>query len=370
MRINQERIVNEFMELVQINSFAGQERQIADALTKKLKKLGCQVTEDNAGATINGNAGNLIAKLPGDPNKETVMFCAHMDRVAPGNNIKPQITDGVITSDGTTILAADDVAGIVAVLEAIRTAQEQNIDHGNIEIVFTIAEEGGLNGAKALDTSVLEAKMAYFLDSGGPIGTIVNQAPSQKGIDFTFYGIAAHAGVAPEKGVNAIKIAAEAIANMDFGRIDKETTANIGVIKGGVATNIVTDHVAVGGEVRSLAPDKLQKQTDHMINTAKQAAQKHGMKLDIAIQDSYPSFSIPPTALVIELAVKAAKAIGVKPIIESTGGGSDANIINGHGLPSVILGMNYFDVHTTSERIAIDDLCAGAEYVLAIMELA
>lgn len=368
MPINQKRVIDEFIELVQIDSFAGQEREIADALFKKLTKLGCKVTEDEAGKTIQGNAGNLIAKLPGNSNKPTLLFCAHMDRVAPGNNIKPIIENEIIKSDGTTILAADDVAGIVAILEGIRVAKEQGIKHGNIEIVFTIAEEGGLNGAKALDVNNLEAKLGYFLDASGPVGTIVNQAPSHKDLDFTFYGKAAHAGLRPEKGINAILVAAHALANMNIGRIDFETTANVGIIKGGTATNIVADKTEVKCEIRSLDADKLQKQIDHMIKTAEKTAQQFVTKVDIEITDCYPAFTIPESEPVVTLAVKAAETIGLEPVVEGTGGGSDANIVNGLGIPSVVLGLNFQDVHSTNESIAIADLVKSCELVLSIIE--
>jgi len=370
MQVNQERLLNEFLELVQIDSFAGEEREIADRLMAKLTKLGLTVTEDDAGKAIDGNAGNLIARLPGNAKKPTLMFCAHMDRVAPGKGIKPIVEDGIIHSDGTTILAADDVAGIVAILEAIRVIQEQNISHGDIEVVFTIAEEGGLNGAKGLDCSQLSAQFAYFLDSGGEIGTIINQAPSHQNLDITFYGKAAHAGVSPEKGINAIKIAAEAVASMNIGRIDAETTANVGIITGGAATNIVPDMCSIKCEARSLNPVKLQTQVQHMIDCAHTAAAKYGTKVDIAVNDCYPAFMIPETHPVIQLAVKAAQQLGLTPQIHGTGGGSDANIINGKGLPSVVLGLNYKDVHSKNESMAVADLVKAAEYVATIIALA
>lgn len=368
MRINQDRLVEEFLELVKIDSFAGKEREIADALTKKLLKLSFNVIEDDAGATIQGNAGNLIATIAGNDQKPTLLFSAHMDRVAPGDGIKPSIENGIIKSDGTTILAADDVAGIVAILEGVRTMQEQKIDHGNIEVVFTIAEEGGLNGAKALKRSQLSADFGYFLDSDGPVGSIVNQAPSHQNIDFTFYGKAAHAGVEPEKGLNAIKIAAEAISKMKIGRIDHETTANIGIIQGGSATNIVPDQCQVKCEIRSLNPDKLKNQVETMIQAAKTSAEKTQAKLDVQLDDSYSAFNIDDSEPVVTLAIKAAEAINLTPQVHPTGGGSDASVVNGIGIPSVVLGVNFKNVHSKSENIAIDDLAKAAEYVVSLIE--
>lgn len=368
MRINKQRILNEFLELVQIDSATGEERLMADALKHKLEVIGFTVTEDKAGDAIKGNAGNLIAKLKGTTDAPTLLFCAHMDRVTPGKQIKPQIDNGVIRSDGTTILAADDVAGLVAILEGVRAIKEQNIPHGDLEVVFTIAEEGGLNGAKGLDATNLEAKMGYFLDAGGPVGTIVTNAPAQKGLNIVIHGKAAHAGVNPEAGISAIVVAAHAITKMKLGRIDQETTANIGVIHGGTATNIVTDRVELKGEARSRHPQKLEDQIAHMLQVVQETAAEFHVTTDIKVKDSYTSFNLTASDPVVELAIKAAQSLGLKPTLESTGGGSDANIINGYGIPSIVLGMGYAEVHTTNESMPISQLEKSAEYVVALIE--
>lgn len=368
MEINNQRLLNEFLELVQIDSASKDERLMADALKPRLEALGFTVTEDDAGEKIGGTAGNLIAVLEGQKDAPALLFCAHMDRVEPGRGIKPVVEDGVVKSDGTTILAADDVAGIAAVLEAVRTVQEQQIPHGRLEILFTVAEEGGLFGAKSLDASALQAKAGFFLDTGGPVGTIVVQAPAQKNISATVHGRAAHAGVAPEKGISAILVAAEALTKMKLGRIDEETTANIGLIQGGVATNIIPDRVELKGEARSLDQEKLNRQAEHMAEVIQSTCAAHGVEAEVSISDSYNSFRLTEADYVVQLAVKAAKAMGLEPQIESTGGGSDANIINGYGIPSVILGMGYTNVHTTDEAIPIDQLEAAAQYVLQLIK--
>lgn len=367
MQINEKRLLAEFLKLVQIDSFAGQEREMADCLTSKLVELNAKVVEDDAGKTIQGNAGNLIAKVPGNACKPTLLFAAHMDRVAPGFGIKPVVENGIIRSDGTTILAADDVAGITAILEGIRTVQEHAIPHGDLEIVFTIAEEGGLFGAKALDCTQLAAECGYFLDSDGAVGTIINQAPAHKNLDLIFHGKASHAGIKPEKGINAIKTAAEAINKMNTGRIDNETTANIGIINGGTAVNIVPDICQLNCEVRSLDQTKLEAQIDHMILTAESTAAKYNTKVDLKLTECYLAFNIPESADVVMLAAKAAHSIGIPPIIQATGGGSDASIINKKGIPSVVLGLNYHDVHSKAESIAVADLVKAAKYVAAII---
>ncbi len=367
MQVNQQRLVDEFLELVKIDSKPKDERLIADAVISKMNDLGFEVSEDDAGEKIGGTAGNVIGVLEGQKDAPALLFCAHLDRVHPGLGIKPQIKDGVITSDGTTILAADDVAGIVAILEAVRVIQEQKIPHGRLEILFTVAEEGGLFGAKSVDADRFKAKAGFFMDAGGPVGTIVTAAPAQKGLEAVIHGRASHAGVAPEEGLSAIIVAAHAITRMNLGRIDAETTANIGVIEGGAATNIIPDRVKLQGEARSLDNGKLDVQMDHMVEVIESVCQEHGAKVDIDVEHSYSAFRLSEEDYPVRLAVKAAKAIGLEPKIESTGGGSDANIINGFGLPSVVLGMGYTDVHTTAEAISIDQLVKSAQYVLGII---
>ncbi len=369
--VNQERIVQEFLELVHIDSAPGRERQLADALKQKLVALGLEVLEDNAGAAIGGDTGNIIARLPGQlKHVPTVAFAAHMDRVTPGLGIKPHIKDGVIYSDGTTILAADDVAGIVQMLEAVRILAEQHIPHGDIELLFTISEEAGLQGAKNLDRSLLKADAAYFLDGGGNVGTIIPQAPAQKKITVNVNGVPAHAGIEPEKGISAIVVAADAITHMKLGRIDEETTCNIGTIKGGQATNIVPAQVTLQCEVRSRNEAKLDAQVNHMVSEFQAAAQRFGVTVDIKVEESYPAMNLSENDLAVQMAIEATKSLGLTPVIVPTGGGSDANILVGKGLPSVILGIGMEKVHSTEEFIPIQQLVAGAQLVVAIVQQA
>lgn len=367
MEVNQQRLVDEFLELVKIDSASKDERLMADALKAKMEALGFVVSEDDAATKIGGTAGNVIGILEGQKDAPPLLFCAHMDRVQPGLGIKPQLKNGVITSDGTTILAADDVAGIVAILEAVRIIQEEKIPHGRLEVLFTVAEEGGLYGAKSVDPSQFQAKAGFFLDATGDVGTIVTAAPAQKGLKATIHGKAAHAGVAPEDGISAILVAAQAITQMKLGRIDPETTANIGVIHGGAATNIIPDKVELQGEARSRDNGKLDQQMDSMVAALNKACSDYGVTADIHVNHSYSAFSLTEDDYAVQLAIRAAKAIGVTPSIESTGGGSDANIINAHGIPSVVLGVGYTGVHTTSEAISVEQLTAAARYVLSII---
>lgn len=244
--INEERLVSEFMELVQIDSETKNEAAIAKVLKEKFGALGVEVFEDDTTAVTGHGAGNLVCTLKGmKEGVDTIYFTSHMDTVVPGNGIKPSIKDGYIVSDGTTILGADDKAGLAVMLETLKVLKEQNIEHGTIEFIITVGEESGLVGAKALDRSLVTAKFGFALDSDGKVGNIVVAAPTQAKVSATILGKTAHAGVAPEKGVSAITIAAKAISRMPLGRIDEETTANIGRFQGGQQTNIVCDHVEI-----------------------------------------------------------------------------------------------------------------------------
>nr|WP_031515149.1 M20/M25/M40 family metallo-hydrolase [Desulfofalx alkaliphila] len=368
--INRERLVEEFLQLVQIDSPSGDEWEIAAILKGKLESLSCEVYEDDAGKEVGASAGNLIAKLPGSGKGPLLLFSAHMDTVEPGRGIKPLIKDGVIYSSGDTVLGADDKAGIAAILEAVRVIQEKKIAHGGLEIVFSIWEEGGLRGVKALDYSKLNAKMGYVLDSDGEPGTIITSAPMQNSLVATFKGRAAHAGQSPEKGINSIQVASRAIARMKLGRIDEDTTANIGIIRGGKATNIVPEVTVIEGEARSKSPDKLEAQTKHMCEVMQQEADAAGAEVDIRVDKEYDLINIDHRHQVVQYAVSAARNLGLEPQYKHTGGGSDANVLNGKGIYCTILGIGMNQVHTTQENIAIDDLCKVAAMVVEIVKVA
>jgi tripeptide aminopeptidase len=373
--VNRNRILDEFLRLVQIDSPLLHERQIADYLIEKMSGMGLEVYEDGAGKAI-GNVcdmqtGNLIACLKGNiPNTPVVLFCAHMDTVEPGRSVKPVIRDNCVYSDGTTILGADDKAGIAAILEAVLVLQEQNIPHGDVEIVFTVAEEGGLKGVKNLEHGRIRSRTAYVLDCDGEAGTIVTRAPAQYKIKASILGKAAHAGISPEEGINAIVVAAKAITRMELGRIDEETTANIGVISGGKATNIIPELVNIEGETRSIDPDKLEKQTDLIISIIEDTAREMGAKVVIEREFLYSNLRLNETDKAVEMAMKAARNLDREPVLVSTGGGSDANILNGFGIPTVNLGIGMCKVHSSEEFISIDNLILNAEYVLEIIRTA
>ncbi|MFZ5633247.1 MAG: M20/M25/M40 family metallo-hydrolase [Bacillota bacterium] len=367
--VNRERMTAEFLELVRVDSVSGQERNVADLLKQRLKGMGLEVSEDDTGKKISTGAGNIIARITGDPAAgPPLMICAHMDTVEPGRGIKPVVEGDVIKSSGDTVLGGDNKAGIAIILEALRVIGENGIKHGGLEAVFTVFEEGGLLGAQNLDPSLIHAKMGYVLDSDGPPGTIVTRAPTQDRISAAIRGKSAHAGVCPEKGINAIEVAARAIAGMKLGRIDAETTANIGVISGGKATNIVPDLVNIQGETRSLDRNKKNRQTRIITEKLAEAAAASGARVDIKVEELYREFNINENEKVVRAAVKAAENLGLVPGLVSTGGGSDANMFNEKGIPTAVLGIAMQNVHTTEEFIRIKDMEASCRYLLEIIK--
>lgn len=369
--LKKERLINEFIELVQIDSETKNEAKIAEVLKQKFTTLGLEVLEDEAQKKTDHHANNLICNLTGNTDRgETIFFTSHMDTVTPGVGIKPVIENNYIISDGTTILGADDKAGIAVLLEVVRILKEQNIPHGNIQFVITVGEESGLAGAKAIDTSLLKAKYGYALDSDGPVGNVVTQAPFQAKISAKLYGKSAHAGVEPEKGISAITVAAKAIANMQLGRIDEETTANIGYFQGGkeTQTNVVCDYVEIVAEARSLNQSKLTNITKHIKASFEQTASRLGGSADVFIQQMYPGFSLPANDPVVTTVEQATKQLGLPFTVLKSGGGSDANIFNGYGIPTANLAVGYEYIHTTKERIHIDHLTNLTKLVLKIIE--
>jgi tripeptide aminopeptidase len=367
--VNQDRLLNEFLELVQIDSETGNEAEISKVLKKKFEDLGVEVFEDDTTAQTGHGAGNLICTLKGTKEgADVIYFTSHMDTVVPGKGVKPSVKDGYVVTDGTTILGADDKAGLAAMFESLRVLKEENIEHGTIQFIITVGEESGLVGAKALDSSLVKAKYGFALDSDGKVGNIVVAAPTQAKVKAVIYGKTAHAGVAPEKGVSAITIASKAISKMPLGRIDSETTANIGRFEGGKATNIVADRADILAEARSLVPEKMEAQVEKMKKAFHEAAEEMGGKVEVDVQVMYPGFKFADGDQVVEVAKKAAAKIGRESKLEQSGGGSDANVIAGFNIPTVNLAVGYEEIHTTNERMPVEELVKLSEMVVAIIQ--
>lgn len=369
--ISQDRIINEFMELVQVDSETRHEEQISAVLKEKFASLGLNVFEDDTKEKTGHGAGNLIITWDAEQAEEAakLLFTCHMDTVTPGNGIKPILgEDGWIRSDGTTILGSDDKAGIAALLEAIRVIQENNIPHGKIQFVITAGEESGLVGARALDPKHLDADLGYALDSNGEVGAIAVAAPTQAKVTMIINGKSAHAGVNPEDGISAIQVAAKSIAKMSLGRIDEETTANIGKFQGGGPTNIVCDYVQIDAEARSIVQEKVEKQINQMREALETTVRDFGAKCEFRSEIIYPAFSYNEKDEVVQLAQRAIGGLGMPSRTFPSGGGSDANIFNGLGIPTVNLAVGYEEIHTTNERIKASDLVKAAQVVVAIIQ--
>ena len=367
--VNKERLVEEFLELVQIDSESKNEAEIALVLKAKLEDLGLDVVEDDTKEETGLGSGNLIARLKGNvQSADTILFNCHFDTVSPGNGVVPVINDDIIETDKTTILGADDKAGIAALLEGVRLLKEGNIAHGDIEIVLTPGEEIGLLGAKAVDIKSLNAKYGFTLDSGGTVGEIIVASPDHGKIKAKIHGVAAHAGIAPEDGASAIEIAAKAITNMPLGRLDKELTANIGIIKGGEFTNIVCDLVEITGEARAITFSKLENQMKAMRAALEEAAAERDCTVDVEISYDRVGYTLKETDRVVEVAKAALVKVGRKPYLQATGGGSDANIFTIAKIPTANLGVGYLNIHSKEEKMPISELVKLTELVVEIVK--
>lgn len=366
--INEERMLNRFLEYVQIDSESNNEKNFRDRLVKDLSDLGLEVHVDEIGKVICSNGSNIIATLKGNAEGEPILFSCHMDTVTPGNGIKPIIKDGIVYSDGTTILGADDKGGIASIIETLAVIKEKNIKHPTVQVVFTVAEEIGLLGSKNLDYSKIEAKKAYVLDSGGDPGYIVTKGPAQDVLNVKLTGKLAHAGVCPEEGVSAIEIASHAISNMKLLRIDEDTTANIGTISGGVATNIVCPEVSILAEARSTVESKLDEQTKHMVDTFNDSAEKFGGKAHIEVTRMYGAFTVEEDDDIVLRAKKAFDNLGIKGCTMPSGGGSDTNIFNGNKIKAVNLACGERKPHTLEESVKIEDLGTMSKVILELIK--
>lgn len=364
--INRERLFTTFMELCRIDSEPTRERQMADELRQRLVGLGFSVTEDGAGDRIGGNAGNLVARIGGSGPGKPLLFSCHLDRVVPGVGVKPRIEGDYIVSDGTTVLGADDAAGLAALLEGVALLRERELPHPPLEIVLSVAEELALVGSRHFDTDQITSDSGFVLDAAGKVGEIVIQAPEQRKFKAVFHGRSAHAGFDPEQGASAIQMAGVAISRMQLLRIDPETTANIGSISACGPTNIVPERCELLGEIRSLDPGKLQTNLDALTEAMETAAAEYGGTVEIEVQPCYPSYTLGEDAEPALRAARAARRIGVPVRFKSSGGGSDANIFNSKGVPTVVLCCGYEKAHTSEERIALAQLELLAEWVVAI----
>jgi len=375
--VNQHRLAETFERLVSIDSISKQEGRISEEIQRMLAPFALKMIVDNAGESIGSNTGNLIVKLSGNRNIAPLMLNAHMDIVEPGLGVRPRLKDGVFTSDGTTVLGADDKSAIAIIIEAIRVLCENNLSHGPIELVFTICEEIGLLGAKNLDFNLISAQYGYALDTADT-ECIITQAPAMNQFEIFVHGRDAHAGADPEKGINAIFLASQAISGLKLGRIDPETTCNIGVIEAGGATNIVPNMAWIKGEVRSHDGKKLEKVTRSIVSAFKDVIEEYKRlhreemlpRLDIHVENEFKRTLIPMDHPVVTLARKAGSNLGRNITPKKTGGGSDANIFFDKGIITGVIGTGMCDIHSVRESIRLEDMVKTVNLLLEIINIA
>jgi len=363
--INSKRLISTFINLASIPSPSWNEHKVIAYIEKRLKKLGIKFEKYSCGASF-----NLLSVLDGGSPKKPVLLSAHMDTVTPCDKVNPIISGGKIMSDGTSVLGSDNKAAIAMFLEAFEVMRENSMPHGRIEMLLSCAEEVGLCGAKNFDISLLKAKTGYVLDSSGPIGAMILKAPYQYDLKLIVKGKAAHAGMEPEKGVNAIAALAGIISKLPNGRLDHETTINAGIISGGHATNVVAPEASCLFEMRSIDVKKIKELERNVRETAKQVCASFGARLYIEKTVQYHGFILKKNNPVVKYAEKAMRAVNIKPLYASSGGGSDTNIFNKSQINAVNLSSGMNNVHTTSEFIKIKDMIKGADLVLSLIDCA
>ena len=357
-----------FLDLAALPSPPGEERAVADRILAELRGLDLEVDEDEAGAAIGSSAGNLYTRLAPTADGTPLFLCAHMDTVPPTAPIEPVVEEGVVRNAGGTILGADNKSAVVAMVEAARRVVQRQIPHAGLELLFTPKEEVGLRGAQAFDSSRLAASVGYVYDQAGPIGEVILGAPHSMIMEITFTGQSAHAGMAPEEGRSAIAAAARAIADMRLGRLDEETSANVGTIRGGVARNIIPDTCVLNAEARSHDEAKLSDVVQEILDACSFAASLTGCDVQAEVERGFHGYRFAKSDEPVRLADAALRRAGHEPTYALSGGGADANIFNTRGLSCLNLANGMAEIHTPQEHIAVADLEAMVDVTLALLE--
>src|SRR5450830_108416 len=366
-----QRVVTLFCELARISSPSGKERAAGNYVLAYLRGLGLDPHEDGSAPLIPGEAGNIVCRLPGAQDGGVpIMLCAHLDTVPPQGPIEPLVSDGIVRNSAGTILGADNKSALAAMLEAARRIVKEHRPHAGVELVLTVMEEVGLQGAKLLELSSLEAKLGYVYDQAAPIGEVILGTPYHRELHASFIGRAAHSGIAPEEGRSAIVACARAIADFRLGRIDEETTANVGVVRGGQARNIVPGLCELEAEIRSHDERKQLELIEEMLETIAFAAEQSECRTETKVIEIYRGYRFKPGDLPVVLARNALESCGIEPKLGLTGGGADANIFNAGGLPCVNLSNGMAHIHSPEEEIAVDDLARMVDVTLALVDAA
>ena len=366
--VNSERLLSLFKKLVETDSPSGAERQVCDILKAELAELNISVIEDNAGESINGNAGNLYAFVDGNVDLPPILFSAHMDTVEPAKNKKCIIDDdGKIHSDGTTVLGSDDFAGVCAIMEALKTIKENNFSHRPIEIIFSVSEENYCKGVSQFDFDRIKSKEAYVFDLSGEVGAAAYAAPTILSFKADVIGKSSHAGFAPELGIHSIKIAAEAISKIICGKLDEETTVNIGTIQGGTATNIVPDKCSITGEIRSYSDTKAARQYNNIEKIIKETADKFDTVADVSFTKNIIAYETDVNHKVVERFKNVCNDLQLVPKMERSFGGSDNNVMAQKGINGIVVATAMNACHTLNEWTTVEELKNAAELALNLM---
>jgi tripeptide aminopeptidase len=365
-------VLSLFLDLAAVPSPPGEERAVADRVLEYLEALGLEADEDDAGRRIGSTIGNLFVRIPPNGSAGAPIFlCAHLDTVPLEGPVGPVVgEDGFVRNAGGTILGADNKSAVAAMLEATARLLESGREHAGVELLFTPMEEVGLCGAEAFDERRLRARAGYVYDHAGPIGEVILGAPYQTKLEVAFHGRAAHAGMFPEDGRSAIAAAARAIADLRLGRLDEETTANVGRIAGGTARNVVPEHCTFAAEARSHDERKLAALVQEMLETITFAASLGECEVETKVEGSSPGYRFRRDDLPVRLAMTALGQVGLVPSFILSGGGADANVFNQRGLECLNLANGMTDIHTPDERIAVDDLETMVAVTLALVDAA
>ena len=360
-----ERLLDDFVRLCEIESPSRRERRVADFVTAELRAAGIEVVEDDSGATTGSDCGNLLARIPG-AGPGAVMLCAHLDTVPLDAPVEVEREDGVLRNRHPGVLGADNKAAVAALVGLARRLAREPAPIA-VELLFTTCEEIGLQGAKAFDRSLIGSEYAFVLDHASPIGEVMVAAPTYYRLEATFLGTAAHAGIRPEAGRNAIAAAARALAALEFGRLDRETTANAGRIEGGTATNVVAERCRVELEARSLSSERATEVVTEMVDRITAAASDAECDVETVVEQEFRGYRMPRSAVPVTVAASALQAMGIEPAYEATGGGSDANVFNATGLPCVLLANGTERNHQPDESVTVDALHANLDVVLGLV---
>ena len=369
MQIDPHKLVKLFLELAQIDAVSRQERPVADYIIHYLSQLNMPVEEDDTGPKIQGNCGNLITRrFPDQSGSSPVLLMAHLDTVSSTAQLKPVIEQGIIHSDGTTILGGDNRAGVALILYILTELATRNLSHRNLEIVFSVAEEVGMYGASHLDFSRIHSREGYVLDCSHKPGGYVAVTPTAIDFKVDFIGRAAHSGVNPDNGINALSMAIEVLANFPVGQLDSQTVSNIGIINGGTAINIVPERVSIVGEIRSFNQEKINSLRHQFEADFTGATQKYGGRIESNFATGFQGFKLNHQTAVKRLEA-AFIQLGLTPTPLTYFGGSDANVLNSRGITAVNLGIGVKNPHSYQEQIAIQDLVDVAQLLLLLLEV-